>query len=202
MRVDARSAPSLLLLLLLSGCALQRPGPATRVNWEARRAQLLQLARWEARGRIAVKTPSGGGQGDLQWEQSGSDSRIPVSGPFGAGAYQIHWTPEALTVASRNGEFRHAYDGADAATAFLREQLGWSFPAASARFWMLGLCDPAAPGEERFDAAGELTGLQQGGWSIVYQRFADVEGQRLPTRITLEGADARVRLVIDTWGLR
>jgi outer membrane lipoprotein LolB len=200
--VDARSAPSFLLLLLLSGCALQRPGPATRVNWEERRAQLLQLARWEARGRIAVKTGSGGGQGDLQWDQSGSDSRIRVSGPFGAGAYEIHWTPEALTVVSRNGEFRHASSGADATTAFLHEQLGWSFPAASVRFWLLGLRDPAAPGEERFDAAGELTALQQGGWSVVYQRFADVEGQRLPTRITLEGVDARVRLVIDTWDLR
>ena len=105
-------------------------------------------------------------------------------------------------MASSNGEFRHAYSGADAAAAFLQEQLGWSFPAASARYWILGLRDPAAAGEERFDAAGELAGLRQGGWSVSYQGFADVEGERLPTRITLEGPDARVRLVIDAWDLR
>lgn len=191
-----------LLLLLQAGCALQRPQSKVAIDWDQRRAELLQLSTWQARGRIAVKAEGAGAQGDLQWEQDGSTSRIRVRGPLGAGAYEIRWTPELLTVNGSNGEFSRAYTGADAAEGFLQQQLGWSFPAASVRFWMLGLLDPAAPGEQRFDAGGGLAGLQQSGWSVNYLRFAEVDGQSLPTRIDLENPHARVRLVVDQWTLR
>lgn len=191
-------------LSVLAGCALL-PDRAGELSWEQRRVRLLDLQQWQAHGRIAVKGESGGGQGDLQWEQKGESSRIRVSGPFGAGAYEIRWEPAFLTVRSRDGEFRRAYSGSDAAEQFLAEQLGWSFPAASTRYWLLGLLDPQFDGEERFTAQGGLAGLTQNGWSVTYERFSEVLGIPMPAKLTLQGARARVRLIIDRWtvpGLR
>lgn len=188
------------LALLVAGCAALPP-PAPQVPWDERRTRLLGLEQWQARGRIAVKSDTGGGQGDLHWQQAGAISDIRVSGPFGAGAYQIRWEPERLTVRSRDGEFSRAYDGADAAEQFLAEQLGWSFPAASVRYWMLGVLDPTFAGEEQFAANGGLTGIEQNGWSVTFDRFNEAAGLSMPAKLTLQNEHARVRLVIDRWEL-
>jgi outer membrane biogenesis lipoprotein LolB len=108
-----------------------RAEPMGTANWAARQAQLQSLTRWDLRGRIAVKADKGGGQGDIEWQQRGDATRIRVSGPFGAGAYDIHWDPVSLSVNSRNGEYSRSWPGQDAAQQFLAEQLGWSFPAVS-----------------------------------------------------------------------
>jgi outer membrane lipoprotein LolB len=188
------------LALLIAGCAALPP-PVSPGAWDERRERLLGLQDWQARGRIAVKSEAGGGQGDLQWQQAGATSAIRVSGPFGAGAYEIRWEPGRLTVRSRDGEFSRAYDGADAAEQFLAEQLGWSFPAASTRYWMLGVLDPAFAGEERFAPGGGLTGLVQNGWSVTFDRFSEAAGLPMPAKLTLHNERARVRLVIDRWEL-
>jgi outer membrane lipoprotein LolB len=193
-----KAALLLAAVLALAGCAALRP-PAGAVSWEERRARLLGLQEWQARGRIAVKAESGGGQGDLRWQQSGESSRIRLSGPFGAGAYEIERDPATLTVRSRDGEFSRAYSGPDAAEQFLAEQLGWSFPAASTRYWMLGVLDPSFAGEERLGTDGGLAGLSQNGWSVTYERFSEARGLPMPARLTLQSERARVRLIIDRW---
>lgn len=198
MRAGLPLGLAVLVGVFVAGCAALPP-PLPQADWDQRRARLLGLEQWQARGRIAVKSDAGGGQGDLRWQQSGASSDIRLSGPFGAGAYQIRWEPERLTVRSRDGEFSRAYDGADAAEQFLAEQLGWSFPAASTRYWMLGVLDPAFAGEERFSAAGELAGLEQNGWSVSYERFSEAAGMPMPAKLTLQSPRARVRLVIDQW---
>lgn len=186
-------------MLALGGCALQRPAPV--VDWTARAERVAALPSWEARGRIAIKAEEGGGQGDLRWEQRGSKARVRVSGPFGAGAYEIRWDPAQLSISSRNGDFSRAYEGPDAAEQFLREQIGWSFPAMSTRFWLLGIPDPAFPARQTFSEQGELRGLDQNGWAVTYERYTDASGVPMPAKITVQNPRARVRLVIDRWCL-
>jgi outer membrane lipoprotein LolB len=191
----------LVAIVAISGCAALRSPPTTEISWTEREVRLLTLSDWHARGRIAVKGEAGGGQGDMQWQQHGQTSHIRVSGPFGAGAYEIRWEPALLTVTSRNGEFSRAYSGPDAAEQFLAEQLGWSFPAASTRYWMLGVLDPEAPGDEYRAPDGYLIGLSQNGWSVTYERFVQTAGMPMPAKLTLQNDRARVRMVIDRWEL-
>jgi outer membrane lipoprotein LolB len=186
---------------LLGGCALRQPEVAPGVDWAQRSERLLALDSWQARGRIAVKAEKGGGQGDLVWEQHGAQARIHMAGPFGAGAYEIRWDERSLTVSSRNGEFSRGYTGPDAAEQFLAEQLGWSFPAASTRYWLLALADPASPAQSTFAADGRLAALDQNGWAVTYDRYTEQSGLPMPAKITLENSRARVRLVIDRWTL-
>lgn len=190
---------AVLALVLLDGCTLLRPTAVVVPDWEARRARLLALDSWAIRGRIAVKAESGGGQGDLRWQQAGEAAQLRISGPFGAGTYDIRWDPMSLSIASRNGEFSRAWTGADAAEQFLAEQLGWRFPAASIRYWLLGLPDPALAAEQEFGAGGQLLAISQDDWTVRYERFAELEGMLMPTRLTALGPGTRVRLVVDRW---
>lgn len=190
-----------LATLVLASCSLrgpERPVEPT-ANWAERRAQLQSLPRWDLRGRIAVKADQGGGQGDIEWQQQGDATHIRVSGPFGAGAYEIRWDPASLSINSRNGEFSRSWPGQDAAQQFLTEQLGWAFPAVSTRYWLLGLPDPGFPAQETFAPDGRLAALDQNGWTVTYERYVQVASLAMPAKIVLVNPRARLRLVIDRW---
>jgi outer membrane lipoprotein LolB len=187
-----------LIAVLLAGCALRPTAPVT-VDWAQRSERLLALPAWEAAGRIAVKAARGGGQGDLRWEQQGAESRVRVSGPFGAGAYLIRWDPATLTVSSRNGEYSRAYEGPDSAEQFLTEQLGWSLPASSVRYWLLGMPDPQFVAEQTFAADGRLVAIVQNGWTVTYDRFTEHANLPMPAKMAIESSRARLRLVLDDW---
>ncbi|HJP05523.1 MAG: outer membrane lipoprotein LolB [Chromatiales bacterium] len=190
------------IFLVLSACTtlktVDSPGR------EQLRTNLLAANEWEFRGRIAVRSDDGDGDGqaNLRWRQLGERSHIRISGPFGAGTYEIDWSPKGITIESADGEESLEYAGSAAAESFLDDQLGWSFPAGSARYWMLGLIDPDQPGHEFFDAEGGLTGISQHGWQLGYKRFADVNGLVLPTRIEMANSNANLRIVIARWKLR
>ena len=188
------------LLPLLAGCATQPVAiPEYAESAAARQERLLSLPQWEARGRVAIKSADTGGQGSLQWLQTGPAARIRLSGPFGAGAYEINWMPGEITVYSRGTEAALEYVGPDAAERFLAEQVGWSFPVTSVRYWLLGLADPAAPAAEQVDAGGRLVELRQSGWVVRYEDYAQSAATWLPRKLVIEGSQVRVRFVIDTW---
>lgn len=188
----------MIALFTLNGCtALRTAG----TDWDARRDTLLSEDSWSLTGRIAAKTATGeGGQATLNWRQQGEVSALQLAGPFGAGRVELEVTPAAVTLRTAEGE-TVSYAGADAAERFMQEQFGWSFPVRSARFWMRGLLDPLAAGERVFDEAGELTGLRQHGWEISLTRFATVNDRLLPTRMTLENPQLRLRAAVSTWAL-
>jgi outer membrane lipoprotein LolB len=190
---------SLLVLLLAGGCAMQPTVPGTSVAWGERRVQLAEVSDWQARGRIAVKSAEGGGQGSIQWFQAGAGSRVLLRGPFGAGGYEISWDAERIEVVDKSGQVEEAYTGPNAAEAFLLDQLGWSFPAMSLRYWMLGVPDPEFDSDEQFDTDGWLVAIQQNGWSVGYDGFKAWDDVWLPRRMVLSHDEARVKLVIDNW---
>ena len=186
-------------VVALTGCASRPTVPGTGIDWTDRAENLLRLPGWEASGRIAVKSAADGGQGNIRWIQDGANARIALRGPFGVGAYQIDWTDENLVVTGKAGEVTLAYDGPDAVDRFLADQLGWSFPARSTRYWILGVADPRFSSRPEFDADGWLVALEQNGWVVSYDRFIDEQGRWMPRKIVMEHALARVKLIIDQW---
>jgi len=191
----------LLVLITIGGCATQPTVPGGSIDWVERRAQLLGLSEWQARGRIAVKSTESGGQGDIHWQQMSHGSRVRLSGPFGAGAYEIAWDAESVVVLGKAGDVTMAYAGRDSAERFLTDQLGWSFPAMSLRYWILGVPDPNVESSEQFDPDGWLSGIEQDGWSIDYDGFEIRNDVWLPERIVMNNERARVKLIVDDWEL-
>ncbi len=190
---------SLLVVVALVGCASRPTTPGPDVDWGRRAESLLRLPGWQADGRIAVKSGDDGGQGNIMWRQRGDDVRIALRGPFGAGAWQIDWTGDGLVVTGKAGEVTTAYAGDDAVERYLADQVGWSFPARSTRYWILGIADPAFASRSEFDVDGWLVQLEQNGWLVTYDRFTDVDGRWMPGKIVMRSENARVRLIVDRW---
>lgn len=194
-----RSLAGLLAVLIAAGCATRPTMPEAGIAWDQRELQLIDAPSWRAQGRIAVKSGSDGGQGNIVWVQQGSRTRISLSGPFGAGAYEIEWDDEDVVVYTKAGELSMAYAGRDAVERFLDDQLGWSFPARSMRYWIMGVADPDYAAERSFDETGWLAGIDQHGWVVTYGRFMSVDDGWLPRKVAMENPRARVKLVIDRW---
>ena len=192
----------LFVVVLVSACSsLQESRAPDNSEAAARIARLSALTDWSVEGRIAVKQSSGGGQGRISWQQAGDTTDIRLAGPLGAGAMNIHWVPDEVTVRGADLDVQHRYSGDDAAEKFLTEQLGWSFPAGSIRYWLLGIPNPAYPYQQQYSESGELISIQQLEWLVQYQRFALVDGRVLPAKLQVEGSDVRLRLVVDDWNL-
>ena len=143
--------------------------------------------------------PDESGQGSFSWSQAGDATVLRVSGPFGAGGWEIRWDPTRLLVMTSRGTVTADYAGPDAAERLLEEQLGWSLPVANARHWLLGLPGPDSPAVETSDDAGRLASLSQDGWQVRYTEYRRQGGLDLPHRLEFESAAGRVRLVIDRW---
>ena len=43
--------------------------------------------------------------------------------------------------------------------------------------------------------------LDQSGWHVEYQEYAEVDGFSLPTRLTLERDQIRIKLAVSDWTL-
>lgn len=203
MRGRARGAVTglSLTLLVLSGCVqlarVSEPAAAS-----LRQLELAELEDWELRGRLAFKDATGeGGQASLRWWQTGQVSRLRVAGPFGAGAYELTVAPDEVRIRDGQGERSVAYAGQDALEQLLREQLGWDFPATAARYWVLGVADPAVTATAVRDTDGGLTSLEQHGWLITYQRFAEFDGVMLPVKLKMQSVRAELRMVVSKWTL-
>lgn len=185
------------LCVVVTGCAGM---PKTTPSGTAIPADLNDLDRWQAHGRLGVSGPENGGSGSFEWRQRGDQADVEIRGPIGIGGVHLEMrgaggTPE-LTLQTSDGRKLQS----DAAWGELQARLGAAVPAGNLRFWMLGL---AAPGEHRWHEANEngVVTLEQGGWRIDYQRYSDEPGARVPMRMTATSGDARVRIVVDRWQL-
>ena len=184
-------------LALLAGCRTVPPQPAPAAPpWDTRRPELQAREHFGLKGRVAVAAGAQGFNARLRWAQDGNRAQLALEGPLGAGAVHIDAAGSDLDIVTANG----ARLASDAARAELSARLGFDPPIASLRFWILGVPDPARPADETLDPLRQrLTRLEQDGWRIDYGSYVVVGGEWLPSRLTLERAGVRVKLLVDDW---
>ena len=186
----------LALVLFIAGCAAPKGVLLPDIgDWETRQAVLVAQDDWEFSGRIAVRTGDEGFNGKLRYAQDGSGFTATVSGPLGIGTVRLEGDDRSVTLTDNDG-VRTELDDAELE---LRYRYGWTIPVASLRYWALGIPDPAAPADTTLNESGQLGQLRQREWSVNVSRYGEGGGQSMPSRLTAENSDTRVRLVIDHW---
>lgn len=190
-RRPARGA-ACMLVALLAGCAGFTPQPTP--NWEHAAARLARLERFTVQGRVAVATAQGGFNASLYWEQDGARYRMRLSGPFGRGAIELEGAPGRVELRT-DQEVLTAAD----ARELLERTLGWSLPVAGLRYWARGIPAPDAPVERLELEHGRLWRLEQAGWRVEVQRYAQQGSYTLPAKMHLSSDYAEVRLAVNRW---
>jgi outer membrane lipoprotein LolB len=187
--------------LLLSACStLQGRAPAGSGDegaWQAHLAQLSTLQGWELDGKAGFVDGKDSGSGSLDWRQQRDESSLDFHGPLGAGAVHIEGDARALHVKTSRGDDFVTTDPEDD----LGQRLHQPLPVFSLRYWVLGRPDPTDDFTKTTDARGELVSLDQYGWHVEYQEYAEVDGYSLPTRLTLERDQIRIKLAVTDWTL-
>jgi outer membrane lipoprotein LolB len=185
---------ALVLVMLLAGC---RTAPIAPIDWPKEKGARQALAHWEMSGRAAVATGKEGYNASLRWIQQGSASEAHLKGALGVGGIRVRADGDALEVETSKGE-RLAADEAGPA---LERAVGVQLPIRALRYWLLGVPVPHEQATEELDEQGRLVRLEQQGWVIAYDRYANVDGSWLPGRTKLERGPVRVRVVADRWEL-
>lgn len=187
------------LLTILAACRTAPP-PSFLVlpPWDLRRPQLQAREHFDLKGRVAVATGHEGFNANLRWSQQGPHSQLTLEGPLGAGAVQVNAAGSQLEIVTARG----AHLDSAAAHAELAARLGFDPPLPSLRYWVLGVPDPDHPATEELDQQRQhLAHLTQAGWHIDYGQYVSVEGESVPTRLTLRREAVRVRLLVEHWDL-
>jgi outer membrane lipoprotein LolB len=188
-----RAIAPFLLSALLAGCAAT-PGVATIGGAEIDPARVVD---WSASGRMAIAVADQGGSGRFDWTQRAATTDLEVRGPLGAGALRIVTDGVALAVTDGEGESVNA----DAAREQVRARLGADLPLAEMRYWLLGLPAPGTDALISAATSGATRAIEQSGWTVTYEAFANVQGWAVPTRLTVDGAGARIKVIVDDWRL-
>lgn len=187
-------------LVFLSACSSMQPvavDETTRQNlYETKYSRITGLSQWRMTGRLAVSDKKEGGSGHFSWETSRSGSRMGFHGALGRGAWQL--------VADNSGAELELADGtvrrADTVERLVRLQVGWEIPVNNLAWWVRGLAAPGEVTRQVIDDQGNLTELQQDGWTIDYGNYRDFEGINLPVKLFARQSDWKVKLAIKEWG--
>lgn len=175
---------------------------AAQAAEQARQAAVRAQSQWSFQGRVAISKGKNGGNGRIDWQQQAQDYRISLAAPVTRQSWQLSGGPgqparlDGLEGGPRAG---------DDAGLVLLQATGWEIPVAQLPDWVRGLSaqDAVAPDHLGFDAEGRPRVLRQQGWQVDYLDWYPAEAGRpsLPRRIEAVNGDAKVRLIVDEWGM-
>ncbi len=157
--------------------------------------QLYAIKAWTLEGRIAVKSGNEGWSANLFWEHDGGQERLRLYGPFGQGAVSIILQNQMIYINEGNGVVNSSRDPEE----LLTRKLGFSVPLGSLRYWVLGLPAPDISYQAELDDKGGLKGFQQQAWVLGFENFENVGNFVMPQKMTIQGSQVRLRLVVDEW---
>ena len=184
----------LLIIAGLSGCAtFFGAGQTPRLTQF--QEKLYAVKNWTLDGRIAVKAGQEGWNANLFWEHDVGQDRLRIYGPFSQGAVSIILQGHMVYINEGNGIVTSSHDPDD----LLQKRLGFSVPLSSLRFWVLGLPAPDNQYRAELDDKGGLKGFEQQAWVLGYESFENVDNFVMPKKMTIQGNQVRLRLVVDQW---
>ena len=196
MRRAAALAVYATALLTATGCSVfQMKSDKSALAWEARRELLARVDRFTLQARVS----SGGMfgiKGNLHWKQTGETFQMRVAGPFGIGAASISGRGKQIEIRTAKGTFSTEDPERD-----LHDRLGWTFPVAHLRYWVLGVPAPGSNAKVEYDRDGRLTSLEQDDWTLEVDEYQGAGTLELPRKFEVANDEVRIKVVVDAWSL-
>ncbi len=195
---------SLLLLTLLSACAthvpLATPTVQNQQSWTERQRTLNELTRWHNEGALAIQTAKSNQTMQFNWQLQGeNDYSLRFMGPVGTGYGTLKTTPtESVYFAPKDKTYTD-----NNAQTLLTKVTGWQLPVNDLYYWARGLPAPGSTANLQFDDNhSHITELQQDGFDVIFQHYSGVGKVDLPSKLLIQNADLKVKIVITRWELR
>ncbi len=143
-------------------------------------------------GRIGVRFQDRSFTSSVLWKQHAGSDEIWLTAPLGKTIAHLRADGDGATLTTADQrQYR-----AGSIESLTRDALGWRFPVAAMRYWVLGQPSPgmALASVER-DQAGRITQLKQDDWQVAFSYAASAAAR--PARVEAVGAGAEIRFVID-----
>ncbi|MEH6580351.1 MAG: lipoprotein insertase outer membrane protein LolB [Halioglobus sp.] len=182
-------------LLLLAGCANQPEQSTVPLDWRDRSVQLQALRHWKASGKVALRNATQAESASMVWAQSGDDTKLSLSGPMGLSATTVVSDGKYLEITKAGSTRRYDISTPEA----IIEQTGWNLPLQALPHWLKGVPSPLQEPDTLELEAGRLKHLKQHGWTVRYDSYGTFGPYILPTKLQIERADTRARLIIREW---
>lgn len=152
---------------------------------------LQEQKNWFLTGRLAVVSERESISASISWSHDEIGDEIELAGPLAQGKMKISVKEHEVVV--DDGDHVSVYQGrVDDIVAAL---LGVEMPVTALRFWVLGVNDPVLAFVE------QSGGFYQAGWSVRYGELQKVNAKNLPKKMLAEKDKARIKLIVDGWGL-
>ncbi len=165
---------------------------------EQRQQQLQDIARWQINGRFSFLTDSEAWSGRLHWQQQGSSEYfIQFSDPAGQGVMQLIGNGEQVELRLAEDKSYRAED----ADTLLRQETDWDLPIKSLWYWIRGVPDPGLPLKSEINTQGLPVNFTQQGWSVNYHGYHQVDNRYFPSKIVIEKAPTKLKLIIMDWAV-
>ena len=184
---------------LLTGCGAppeRIPSERETATWRAHSRALSRFQTWTMVGTLIVRAAGRASRVTVRWRQAYSSYRLRFTGLLGAGILELEGAE--TTVEARFADGRRMQ--AESAEALLERELGWSVPLHGLRYWIVGA---PSPGEAatiiELDGEGRLARLKQSGWTVIYEKYGDLDDLSLPERIRFSSEAVGATVVIRRW---
>ena len=153
--------------------------------------QFAEKPQFELTGRLAARYGEESFTGNIAWRHAPGADEMLITSPLGQGVARIVRSGDTVTLSTAEPREYRAAD----AESLTEQVLGFRLPLAGLADWVQARASPSTPAKTQFSQDGKLLSLEQAGWTIEYQQYAD----SLPTRMRLVYPGIELRLVISQW---
>lgn len=164
-------------------------------------ALFSSMPQWQYQAKVGVKTPLANEQASLVWRHNDQAHEVRLFGPLGAGAIRIHFDAYGVVLSDNSGVVHRG----KSAEALLTKIVGWPIPIDALTDWLFAMPNPEHAYRYQLNATGEVSSLEQLGWTIQFSDYRPYHEQlSLPRKLVAvkqlpEGERVVVRLVTKAW---
>ena len=188
---------------LLAGCETlmeifpsEPDAAAPDTTWQAHARELSRFQNWSMLGVLAVRSGGDASRVTMRWRQTRDSYLVRFMGPLGVGLLEIEGSATGAEARYPNG--RRA--SAASPELLLEQEIGWTVPLQGLRYWIVGAPAPdSATSNMKLDDHGRLARLEQAGWTVVYERYGNLDDLALPERMRFSNETVDATVVVRRW---